>query len=277
MCASAAALLVEQGHDVVGVTLKLYDATGTSAAVGRCCGPRDIADARATAAALGFPHYVLDESEAFAASVIDEFVAEHRVGRTPNPCVRCNEKLKFGPLLAFADAVQAAAWRALDLGGVDAATITAHKLGGPQGVGAVYVRRGLDLPPLVVGGHQEHERRAGTENVAGLAGFGVAARLAAAERAETVARVARLRDALEARLLEIPGARTHGDVTGRVPGTLNVAFAGAPGQLVSVALDLEGVCVATGAACTLDALPPGAAAIASTTSARTGTVAAWSR
>ena len=106
---TAAALLVEQGVDVVGVTLKLYDATGTAAAVGRCCGPRDIADARATAAALGFPHYVIDESAAFRAAVIDEFVAEHRVGRTPNPCVRCNEKLKFGPLLAFADAVGATA------------------------------------------------------------------------------------------------------------------------------------------------------------------------
>jgi tRNA-specific 2-thiouridylase len=106
---TAAALLVEQGYEVVGATLKLYDASGTAAAVGRCCGPRDIADARATAAALAFPHYVIDESEAFQASVIDEFVAEHRAGRTPNPCVRCNEKLKFGPLLAFADAVGAAA------------------------------------------------------------------------------------------------------------------------------------------------------------------------
>ena len=106
---TAAALLVEQGYEVVGATLKLYDATGTSAAVGRCCGPRDIGDARATAAALGFPHYVIDESAAFRAAVIDEFVAEHRVGRTPNPCVRCNEKLKFGPLLAFADAIGATA------------------------------------------------------------------------------------------------------------------------------------------------------------------------
>jgi tRNA-specific 2-thiouridylase len=106
---TAAALLVEQGYDVVGATLKLYDASGTATAVGRCCSPHDIADARATAAALAFPHYVIDESEAFRASVIDEFVAEHRAGRTPNPCVRCNEKLKFGPLLAFAEAVGATA------------------------------------------------------------------------------------------------------------------------------------------------------------------------
>jgi tRNA (5-methylaminomethyl-2-thiouridylate)-methyltransferase len=107
---TAAALLVEAGHEVVGVTLRLYDASGTAASLGgRCCGPRDIEDARATAARLGIPHHVIDETAAFSAAVIDDFVAEHRAGRTPNPCVRCNEKIKFGPLLAFADAVGAAA------------------------------------------------------------------------------------------------------------------------------------------------------------------------
>ncbi|HXU61336.1 MAG TPA: tRNA 2-thiouridine(34) synthase MnmA [Polyangia bacterium] len=106
---TAAALLVEAGHQVVGVTLRLYDASGTAASVGgRCCGPRDIEDARATAARLGIPHHVIDQTAAFSAAVIDDFVAEHRAGRTPNPCVRCNEKIKFGPLLAFADAVGAA-------------------------------------------------------------------------------------------------------------------------------------------------------------------------
>jgi tRNA-specific 2-thiouridylase len=106
---TAAALLFDAGHDVVGVTLKLTDASGTAASIGgRCCGPRDIDDARATAAQLGFPHYVLDHTAAFRRSVIDDFVAEHRLGRTPNPCVRCNEKLKFGPLLRFAHAVGAA-------------------------------------------------------------------------------------------------------------------------------------------------------------------------
>ncbi|HEY6784407.1 MAG TPA: asparagine synthase-related protein, partial [Gemmatimonadales bacterium] len=105
----AAALLVEQGYEVIGATLRVYDASGTRASIGgRCCGPRDIEDARATAAHLGIAHHVIDESDAFRASVIDDFVAEYRAGRTPNPCVRCNERLKFGPLLAFADAVGAA-------------------------------------------------------------------------------------------------------------------------------------------------------------------------
>jgi tRNA-specific 2-thiouridylase len=107
---AAAALLVERGFDVIGVTLRLYDASGTDASIGgRCCGPRDIEDARATAARLGIAHHVLDESVAFQSWVIDEFVAGYRAGRTPNPCVRCNERLKFGPLLAFADAVGASA------------------------------------------------------------------------------------------------------------------------------------------------------------------------
>src|SRR5439155_3910143 len=76
---------------------------------GRCCGPRDIEDARATAAHLGIPHHVIDESAAFSAAVIDDFVAEYRAGRTPNPCVRCNERIKFGPLLSFVDAIGATA------------------------------------------------------------------------------------------------------------------------------------------------------------------------
>ena len=105
---TAAAMLFEAGYDVVGVTLKLTNAAGTSASIGgRCCSPRDIDDARATAAQLGFPHYVLDHTAAFRHAVIDDFVAEYRAGRTPNPCVRCNEKLKFGPLVAFARAIGA--------------------------------------------------------------------------------------------------------------------------------------------------------------------------
>ncbi len=107
---TAAALLHESGAEVVGVTLKLYNASGTSASIGgRCCSPRDIDDARATAADLGFPHYVIDDTEAFRQGVIDDFVAEYRRGRTPNPCVRCNEKLKFGPLVRFAKAIGATA------------------------------------------------------------------------------------------------------------------------------------------------------------------------
>ena len=140
--------------------------------------------------------------------------------------------------------------------GVDTLAVSAHKLHGPKGVGALFIRRGLPFEPLLRGGHQERERRAGTENVAGIVGFGVAARLARAALAADAARVAGLRDRLARQLLAIPGARRNGDAAHALPGTLNVAFAGAPGQLVAAALDLEGVCVSTGAACSSASLEP---------------------
>jgi tRNA-uridine 2-sulfurtransferase len=103
----AAALLVEAGHRVVGITMRLYDASGTSAARGRCCGPLDIEDARQVCAVLGIPFYVANYQDEFRRAVIDDFVAEYTAGRTPNPCVRCNEKIKFAPLLKRARALGA--------------------------------------------------------------------------------------------------------------------------------------------------------------------------
>jgi len=163
--------------------------------------------------------------------------------------------------LFHTDAVQAAGKMPLDFTalGVDAATLSAHKLGGPKAVGAVFVRRGLDLPPLLAGGHQEHERRPGTENVAGIVGFGVACQLVASESADEVRRLGTLRDELERRLLAVPGARrfgAHDPEAARLPGTTLMGFHGAPGQLVAIGLDLEGICVSTGAACTSGSLEP---------------------
>jgi tRNA-specific 2-thiouridylase len=105
--ATAAALLVEQGHRVVGMTMRLYDARGTTAGSGRCCGPRDIEDARAVCAHLGIPHYVIDLSAEFGAAVVDDFVEAYLAGETPNPCVKCNQHIKFTPLLARARAIGA--------------------------------------------------------------------------------------------------------------------------------------------------------------------------
>jgi len=141
---------------------------------------------------------------------------------------------------------------------LDAATLSAHKIEGPPGVGALFVRRGVDLDPLLAGGHQERERRPGTENLAGIVGFGVAARLARAELTDTEARVRGLRARLESGLASIPAMRLHGDAASeqRLPGTTNVGFAGAPGQWVAISLDLTGICVATGAACSSGSLEP---------------------
>ncbi|RMH40511.1 MAG: tRNA 2-thiouridine(34) synthase MnmA [Deltaproteobacteria bacterium] len=104
--ATTAALLVERGHRVVGLTMRLYDARGTAASIGgRCCGPRDIEDARRVCAELDIPFYVVDYEREFERRVVDDFVASYLAGETPNPCARCNEHIKFTPLLRRARAL----------------------------------------------------------------------------------------------------------------------------------------------------------------------------
>jgi tRNA-specific 2-thiouridylase len=98
-------LLREQGHEVVGVTMKVWPQDCISRAEDKCCGPQAVADARGVAHSLGIPHYVVDEADQFDRLVIDYFSSEYRSGRTPNPCVMCNEKIKFGNLWAKAEAI----------------------------------------------------------------------------------------------------------------------------------------------------------------------------
>jgi len=98
-------LLREQGYDVVGVTMKVWPQDCISRAEDKCCGPQAVADARGVAHSLGFPHYVVDEADQFERLVIDYFSSEYQAGRTPNPCVMCNEKLKFGNLWKKAEAL----------------------------------------------------------------------------------------------------------------------------------------------------------------------------
>lgn len=103
----AAHLLKEQGYEVIGVTMKVWPQDCISRAEDKCCGPSAITDARTVAHSLGIPHYVVDESEQFEKLVIDYFASEYKSGRTPNPCVMCNEKVKFGNLWAKAKALGA--------------------------------------------------------------------------------------------------------------------------------------------------------------------------
>jgi tRNA-specific 2-thiouridylase len=98
-------LLRKQGYDVVGVTMKVWPQDCISRAEDKCCGPQAVADARAVAHSLGIPHYVVDEADQFERTVIDYFTSEYQAGRTPNPCVMCNEKLKFGNLWNKAEAL----------------------------------------------------------------------------------------------------------------------------------------------------------------------------
>jgi cysteine desulfurase len=141
--------------------------------------------------------------------------------------------------------------------GVDLLSLSGHKFGGPKGVGALWIRRGVRLAPLLTGGRQERNRRAGTENVPAIAGLGVAARLARETLAPAAAAMGRLRDDLEAGILaRVPGTAINGDPGRRVPNTTNISFEGIEAESLLIALDLEGVAVSTGSACSSGSLEP---------------------
>jgi cysteine desulfurase len=153
--------------------------------------------------------------------------------------------------LIHTDAVQAAGRIKLDITalGADMLSLSAHKIGGPKGVGALVVREGTTVEPLLKGGSQERRHRAGTENVAGIAGFGVAAELAAAEPAKAGARAA-LRDELEAGALSIaPNAVVLSARVERLPNTSCIAVPGVKAETLVIGLDLAGVAVSSGSAC----------------------------
>ncbi len=159
-------------------------------------------------------------------------------------------------VIVHTDAVQAFGKIPIALGdwGVDALSLSAHKIGGPAGIGALVHRKHLRFAPLMFGGHQERGNRVGTEAVVLAEGFGVAARLAAAE-VDRFAAVRTLRQALLDGLAPL-GARIHGDPTANTGNTVNAGFEGCPGELVCMSLDLEGFAVSTGAACSAGTLEP---------------------
>jgi cysteine desulfurase len=149
------------------------------------------------------------------------------------------------------DAVQVAGRLPLDFGalGADMMTLSAHKIGGPKGVGALVVREGVPVEPLIKGGGQERRRRAGTENVAGIAGFGIAAELAAAE-VERAAELAALRDELEKKALGVePDTVVVSGRVARLPNTSCLTVPGTKAETLVIGLDLAGVAVSAGSAC----------------------------
>ena len=160
--------------------------------------------------------------------------------------------------LFHTDAVQSVgkipvAVRAID---VDLLSLSAHKFGGPKGVGALWIRRGVRLTSFQTGGRQERNRRAGTENVPAIAGLGTAARIAR-EKIEAGHTQAALRDRLERGILDtVPGTSINGDTSRRVPNTTNISFDGIEAESLLIALDLEGVAVSTGSACSSGSLEP---------------------
>lgn len=141
--------------------------------------------------------------------------------------------------------------------GVDLASFSAHKIGGPKGVGALYVRRKTPIEPTLHGGGQERDLRSGTSNVSGVVGFGVAAKIAAKEVEQEAERLSAFRDRLQSEILErIDGVRVNGAGAKRVPGTLNVCIERVEGESLLLMLDAKGVAASSGSACTSGSLDP---------------------
>ncbi len=162
-------------------------------------------------------------------------------------------------ILFHSDAVQSVGKIPVDVGtlGVDLLSLSAHKFNGPKGAGALWIKRGTRVTALLTGGKHERNRRAGTENVPGIAGLGHAARLAHAKLATEAARVAPLRDRLESAILAgVPGTALNGARDPRVPNTTNISFDAVEAESLLIALDLEGVAVSTGSACSSGTLEP---------------------
>jgi cysteine desulfurase len=161
--------------------------------------------------------------------------------------------------LVHTDAVQSVGKIPVDARtlGIDLLTLSAHKFNGPKGAGALWIRRGTRLVATMTGGKHERNRRGGTENVPGIAGMGVAARLAKAKLDGDALRTAALRDRLEAGILAaVHGTIVNGARTPRVPNTTNISFDGVEAESLLIALDLEGFAVSTGSACSSGTLEP---------------------
>ncbi|HEV3063054.1 MAG TPA: cysteine desulfurase family protein [Vicinamibacterales bacterium] len=157
------------------------------------------------------------------------------------------------------DAVQSAGKIPIDVRqlGVDLVSLSAHKFNGPKGAGALWVKRGTRMQPILTGGKHERNRRAGTENVPAIAGLGVAAHVASGKLASEGLRLASLRDRLENGILAaVPGTVVNGTRSTRVPNTTNISFDRVEAESLLIALDLEGVAVSTGSACSSGTLEP---------------------
>ena len=156
------------------------------------------------------------------------------------------------------DAVQAVGHLAIDVGAeqIDMLSLSGHKFHGPKGVGALYVRKGVTLSPLIEGGAQERRKRAGTENVAGIVGLAAALKEACDHLDANAAKVATLRDKLIAGLAAIPHGALNGSREDRLPGNVSFCFEGVEGESLLLLLDDKGICASSGSACTSGSLDP---------------------
>jgi cysteine desulfurase len=175
------------------------------------------------------------------------------------PIEEVGSVLKEKGIVFHTDAVQAVGKIPIDLKNVDVdmLSLSGHKLHGPKGVGALYVRKGTKYSPFLIGGHQEKGRRGGTENVASIIGLGKASELAAEDLMEKNLRVKKLRDKLETELLSrVPNAMINGDIENRLPNTTSIAFEFVEGESILLLMDEFGICASSGSACTSGSLEP---------------------
>lgn len=184
--------------------------------------------------------------------------ANNEVG-TVQPIKQLAEIAHDAGALFHTDAVQAAGKMPIDVRdlGVDLLSMSSHKINGPKGVGALYIRSGLDIMPLIYGGGQESELRSGTENVHGIVGFGKACELAVRRLPEYRLRVEEMRDYLVARVLkEIPHSRINGSRLDRLPGNAHFTFFGVNGEDLIIKMDENGIAASTGSACSVKKQKP---------------------
>jgi cysteine desulfurase len=199
-------------------------------------------------------HHVLTPDTA----LVSIMYANNETG-TVFPIQKIAEIVKEQGIILHTDAVQAAGKLSLDMNSIpaDLVSISGHKLHAPKGVGALYIRRGTKFVPFIIGGHQEHGRRGGTENVAGIVGLGKAAELAAANFSNETRQVAGLRDQLEAGVLKaVPHVRVNGDREHRLPNTTNISFEYIEGEAILLKMNDQGICASSGSACTSGSLEP---------------------
>lgn len=191
-------------------------------------------------------------------ALVTIMLANNEIG-TIQPIKEIAEICKKHGVWCHTDAVQAVGAIPVDVKelGVDMLSMSGHKFNGPKGVGALYCRRGVWPQNLIDGGSQEARHRAGTENVAGIAGIGEALALATATLDQKMAHERELRDYVMDRVLKnIPEARLNGARENRLPGNVNISFPGLEGETILLDLDMHGICASTGSACNSDSLDP---------------------
>jgi cysteine desulfurase len=200
----------------------------------------------------------LERSLTDRTTMVSIMFANNEIGSV-QPVKELAEIAKKHGALFHTDAVQALSNVPIDVRalGVDMLSVSAHKIYGPKGIGALYIRKGVSLPSYLHGGGQENKKRAGTENLTGIVGFGRAAELAMNNMSAHIENVARLRDYLLKGILEnVPDVIINGSMERRLPGNLNITFKYIEGEALLLLLDLDGISVSTGSACSSASLTP---------------------